>query len=69
MTTKLRKIMTEQGRRVVWLAERTGVSPSHVTRVMDGERKPGPDFRARAAAALGLDEGDLFDTEPAEATA
>lgn len=60
MTTKLREVMERQGRRHVWLAEMVGVSPSHVTRVMNGERTPGPAFRERAAAALGIPADELF---------
>jgi transcriptional regulator with XRE-family HTH domain len=69
VTTKLRQVMEEQGRRHVWLAEQLGVSPSHVTRVMNGERTPGPAFRERAAAVLAVDEGELFaDASAAEGT-
>ena len=59
-TTKLRQVMEQQGRRHVWLAEQIGVSPSHVTRVMNGERVPGPDFRERAAELLGVTADELF---------
>lgn len=62
--------MEQQGRRHVWLAELTGVSPSHVTRVMNGERQPGPEFRRIAAEALGVPEDELFPgTQSAAATA
>lgn len=63
MTTNLRRIMEQQGRRHVWLAELTGVSPSHVTRVMNGERQPGPEFKRAAAAALGVPVEELFPAE------
>lgn len=60
MTTNLRRVMERQGRRHIWLAEQIGVSPSHVTRVMNGERVPGPEFRARAAEMLEVPESELF---------
>lgn len=65
MTTKLRQVMEEQGRRHVWLAELLGVSPSHVTRVLNGERQPGPDFKREAAQALGVASEELFPAEEA----
>lgn len=67
MTTNLRRIMEQQGRRHVWLAELTGVSPSHVTRVMNGERQPGPEFKRAAAEALGVPVEELFPAEEAVA--
>lgn len=63
MTTNLRRIIEQQGRRHVWFAEQLGVSPSHVTRVMNGEREPGPEFRKKAAALLGVPEAELFPSE------
>lgn len=43
-----------------WLARRTGKSPSYVLRVTIGERRPSPEFKARAAEALGVPESLLF---------
>lgn len=57
----LRTVMQRQGRRHVWLAEQTGKSPSYITRVLNGERNPSPEFRIAAAKALGMDERDLFE--------
>lgn len=56
----LREVMEQQGRKHVWLAEQTGVSPSLITRIMDGERTATPAFRREAAKALGVDEEELF---------
>ena len=42
------------------LARRTGKSPSYVTRVLNGERKPSDDFKTRASAALGIPAELLF---------
>lgn len=60
VTTILRQVMEEQGRRHVWLADLAGVSPSHVTRVMNGERQPGAEFKRVAAEALGVAVEELF---------
>lgn len=58
--------MEAQGRRHVWLAAAAGVSPSLVTRILDGERTPSPRFRRIAAEALHVPEDELF-PEQAEA--
>lgn len=53
-----------------WLARKTGKSPSYVLRVTTGERNPSDDFKAKAAAALGVPVGLLFPTpDPAEEVA
>jgi transcriptional regulator with XRE-family HTH domain len=43
-----------------WLARKTGKSPSYVLRVTTGDRRPSPDFKTRAAQALGVPENMLF---------
>lgn len=43
-----------------WLGRKTGKSPSYVLRVTTGERRPSPDFKAKAAEALGVPESLLF---------
>lgn len=49
-----------------WLGRKCGKSPSYVLRVTTGERKPSPDFKTRAAVALGVPESMLFpETEAA----
>lgn len=54
-------VLREQGRyNLVWLAERTGFSHSHVKGVAAGIQRPGPRFRAACARVLGVDETDLF---------
>jgi transcriptional regulator with XRE-family HTH domain len=58
--TKLAQVLTQQGRRRGWLAAQTGVSNALVTRIAQGERRPSPEFRQRAAAALGVPEDELF---------
>lgn len=68
MGTTFDRVMREQGRKATWLAEVIGVSPATVTRVRKGQRTPSPEFRAKAAAALEMDESDLF-PEPEAAAA
>lgn len=63
MTHPLVGVLASQERSLSWLARKTGKSPSHVLRVTTGERKPSPDFRARAAVALGVPESELFPAE------
>lgn len=58
--TRLAEVLDEQGRRRDWLAERAGVSPALVTLIAQGKRSPSPEFRERAAAALGVPETLLF---------
>lgn len=68
MRTTFDRVMREQGRKATWLAEVIGVSPATVTRVRKGQRSPSPEFRAKAAAALEMDEVELFaEPEAAEA--
>jgi transcriptional regulator with XRE-family HTH domain len=59
-TTELERILEEQGRRRDWLAARIGCSPALVTMVAKGQRRPSPEFRAKAAEALGIDPTELF---------
>lgn len=68
MGTKLAVVLAEQGRRRDWLAAQTGYSAPLVTLICQGKRTPSPEFRRKAAEALGMDEGDLF-PQPQAATA
>lgn len=65
MHQRLSAVLQAQERTASWLARRAGKSPSYVTRVLSGERKPSADFRAKAAEALGVPEELLFDEVPA----
>lgn len=47
----LRRFLDERGIRYSWVAEKLGVSPSHMTQVMDGKR-PLPRKHAETLAAL-----------------
>lgn len=62
----LTEVLASQERDQSWLARKTRKSPSYVSRVITGERKPSDDFKTRAATALGVPESLLF---PAEAAA
>jgi transcriptional regulator with XRE-family HTH domain len=63
----LSAVLSRQERSASWLARRTGKSPSYVTRVILGERRPSADFRSRASAALGVPEALLFPPDEREA--
>lgn len=74
MEVGLAKVLEQQERTASWLARRTGKSPSYVTRVLRGQRRPSADFKARSAEALGVPAGLLFidrdaPSEPEAATA
>lgn len=62
MGHRLSAVLEQQERSASWLARKTGKSPGYVSRVMSGERRPSPDFRARAALALNVPESLLFET-------
>lgn len=68
MGTTFDRVMREQGRQGRWMARQTGVSDALVTYIRKGERVPSPEFRRKAAEALGVDESVLFpDAEQAVA--
>lgn len=54
------RIMTEEGRRMDWLARAAGVSTALIVKVKYMERRATPTFRARCSAALGRKEAELF---------
>lgn len=60
---RVARVVREQGRRHMWLAERLGVTPGHVTRLLNGERRWTEELRPKAAQALGWggDEAKLFE--------
>ena len=48
------------------LARLAGISPGHLSLLMNGKRSPGPSVRGRLMRALGVDDFDrLFISEPA----
>ena len=60
MGTTFDRLMNEQGRKATWLAEQIGYSSALISRIRSGERAATPDFRRKAAAALGVPEDELF---------
>jgi transcriptional regulator with XRE-family HTH domain len=56
----LQDVLASQERTLSWLARKTGKSPSYVLRVTTGERRPSPEFKAKAAEILGVPESLLF---------
>lgn len=65
MAHPLSDVLASQDRSHSWLARKTDVSVSLVIRIVKGERKPSADFKAKAAAALGVPESMLFPAEQA----
>ena len=53
-------VLEQQERTAAWLARRTGKSPSYVTRVINGERRPSEHFKAAAAQARNVPVALLF---------
>ena len=51
---RVAEVLEEQGRKRVWLAEKLGVSPGHLTRLLQGERPWTPELVKRAADLLGI---------------
>lgn len=56
----LSSVLAAQERSASWLARKTGKSPSYVTLVLQGKRRPSADFKARAAEALNVPVALLF---------
>lgn len=65
MEPQLQAVLDQQERTASWLARKTGKSPSYVTRVLQGTRRPSEEFKARAADALGVPADLLFRREEA----
>jgi len=59
-TDRIRATIAAQGRRLDWVASQMGISPSYLTRLLDGERRWTSRLRARITAVLGVPEGVLF---------
>jgi transcriptional regulator with XRE-family HTH domain len=57
---QLGAVLEAQERSASWLARKTGKSPSYVTLVLQGKRRPSEDFKSRAAEALGIPVNLLF---------
>jgi transcriptional regulator with XRE-family HTH domain len=61
----LSAVLESQERTGAWLARKTGKSPAYVTKVINGTRRPSPEFRAKAAAVLGVPETLIFPEQAA----
>lgn len=55
-TSSIRRILDARGLRYSWVAARIGVSPSMLTKVMQGERKLTTEKRRRLAELLQIPE-------------
>lgn len=59
----LKKIRNERGVSQLKLAFMTGISPSEISRIENGWRRPYPGWKTRLAMALGTSERELFPEE------
>jgi predicted transcriptional regulator len=57
--TRLAEILADEGRRQVWLSERTGISEPMISRYVNGLHVPDPK-RVLIADALGRTVADVF---------
>ncbi len=57
---RVAEVLQEQGRQKGWLADVLGVSRTHLTRLLRGERRWTEEHRKTAVLALGVPEGMLF---------
>lgn len=57
---RIHEVMRHGGRRLEWLARKTGFSVYHVSRVANGRLPASPLFRRLTADALDLPEDYLF---------
>ena len=57
-------LLEHQERSLAWLGRRMGYSRQYVRMVRAGQEPLRPEFRSRAAAAMGLPEAVLFVTAP-----
>lgn len=53
-TERVRRQLIAQGRKQTWLAQRLGVSPGQLCRLLDGDRRLQPGQAVQIADALGL---------------
>ena len=61
---RIEAILDKQGRRKDWLAERIGIVPSRLSKILHGKRYYhfSPDQRRAVAEALQVPEAILFET-------
>lgn len=58
-------LIRERGLRFDWVADRMGISNSLLSRLLSGERRWTPEYRASLARALDVSEAELFGEEAA----
>ena len=56
---RIAEVLEEQGRKRIWLAKKLGVSPGHLTRLLQGERPWTEELVERAVELLGIRLEDL----------
>jgi hypothetical protein len=57
---RIAEVMTVQGRKYNWLAQKTGYSRSHITEMMRGRAPMNDRFVKLAAGVLGITEESVF---------
>ena len=58
-------LIRERGLRFDWVAERMGISNAQLSRLLSGERRWKPEYRASLSQALDVPEAELFGDEEA----
>ena len=62
--TPLKRVLTEEGRKQSWLADRAGIDPTTLSRIVNGLHADDA-TREKIAAALGREIGELWPEERA----
>jgi len=60
------RIIDHRGIKMIWLADQLGISHSHLSRLLSGEREWSADLRREAARILMLPEEVLFLPDPVQ---
>lgn len=60
-TTKLKQKLIERGIKQNWLAQRSGINESILSLIITGKYNPDDCQKSKIAAALEMDEKDLFE--------
>ena len=68
-TNRLHEALRAGGRRMDWLARKTGYSVGHVSRVANGHLEPSGVFKRLSTQALDLPESYLFPRDSANGKA
>lgn len=63
MRCRLKQILEERGIKQKWLSEKTGISESHLSRIVTGRITPTLEVAYRIAAALGLTVYDIWEMD------